>query len=59
MRKKEREEIAAKIGMLGMEKKHSPSQSYFDALLRKKLFQLVDSSVLDEIESIDFGRKGK
>jgi hypothetical protein len=45
--------------MLGMEKKHSPSQSYFDALLRKKLFQLVDSSVLDEIESIDFGRKSK
>ena len=45
--------------MLGMEKKHSPSQGYFDALLLKKMFQLVDSSVLDEIEAIDFGRKSK
>jgi hypothetical protein len=45
--------------MLGVERKHSPSQGYLDALLKKKLFTLIDSPLLSQIEAIDFAKKAK
>jgi hypothetical protein len=39
--------------MAGVEKRHSPSMAYFDALLKKKLFHLVDLALLDEIGGKD------
>jgi hypothetical protein len=59
LRRQERERIAGKLGMLGVERKHSPAQGYFDALLRKKLFTLIETSLLQDIEAIDFARKPK
>ena len=49
LRRKHREEICAKIGMLGVEKRYNPSMGYYDSLLKKKLFTIVDSGIFDEI----------
>lgn len=52
IKKQEREAIAAKIGMVGVERKHNPSMAYFDSMLRKKFFEFIDPQLLTEIGTI-------
>ena len=56
LRRRHREEISMKIGMLGVEKRYNPSMGYYDALLKKKMFNIVDAGIFEEIRKL-FNKK--
>lgn len=50
MKRFEREKIAQKIGFTGIEKRHDPSDKYYDQMLTKKYFGIISENELNELE---------
>ena len=49
-KREEREQIAKKIGMTGLDKRSDPSKKYYDQLLTKKFVAVISEQDLDAIE---------